>query len=124
MLGAAGAQRVSRRDCNVNIANYRVGSMNLLVCPPVKFHGPHNGAAPLPILSHSLRDDVRRSLGNTGYRCLDRVHSHSENGVTVLTGSVKSFYLKQQAQEAAKRTPGVVRVINRVVVRSECPINA
>lgn len=39
-----------------------------------------------------------------------------ERGVLRLRGQVSSFHLKQLAQEAVKRTEGVVKVVNEVNV--------
>ena len=45
------------------------------------------------------------------------VYSEFHDGVLRLSGCLPSFYLKQQVQALAHRTPGVTRVVNRIDVR-------
>lgn len=45
------------------------------------------------------------------------VYSEFHDGVLRLSGCLPSFYLKQQVQALAHRTPGVTRVVNRINVR-------
>lgn len=45
------------------------------------------------------------------------VSSEFHDGVLRLSGCLPSFYLKQQVQALAHRTPGVTRVVNRIDVR-------
>jgi hypothetical protein len=45
------------------------------------------------------------------------VYSEFHDGVLRLSGCLPSFYLKQQVQALAHRTPGVTRVVNRIEVR-------
>lgn len=45
------------------------------------------------------------------------VYSEFHDGVLRLSGCLPSFYLKQQVQALAHRTPGVSRVVNRIDVR-------
>lgn len=68
------------------------------------------------IVEHPLLEVVRRSLRQTGYMELRNLGvTVSENGVT-LYGCVPSYHLKQLAQAAATRVPGIDCFINAVEV--------
>lgn len=73
----------------------------------------------------SLRNDaelrcvgeiVAARLRRSGYPFLWGVNCKCNSGEVVLTGTVPTFYLKQVAQELARRTAGVIRVDNRLQV--------
>lgn len=91
----------------------------------VLLHAAHETDSPsVPVAStHRLsqlpRNDVSEALSKTGYYWLGKLTCHCIDGVTVISGSVPSYYLKQVAQETAKRTPGVIQVVNCVEVRSD-----
>lgn len=69
-------------------------------------------------LSNELVNNVRASLGRLSYQQLNDVDCSvdGENNVT-LTGSLKSYYLKQIAQAIAIKVPGVGQVNNQILVR-------
>jgi osmotically-inducible protein OsmY len=63
-----------------------------------------------------IADRVRRSFTALHYPELKQITCAAEDGMIVLGGSVRSFYLKQVAQEVARRVPGVRQVDNTVRV--------
>jgi osmotically-inducible protein OsmY len=63
-----------------------------------------------------LLDAIRQSLRSSPYRELQRLEISMRDRIVVLTGSVRSFYLKQVAQTAVLRVPGVGRIRNDLQV--------
>ena len=55
-------------------------------------------------------------IANSPYRELQRISCATDNGVLVLNGQVSSFYLKQVAQEIARKAEGVHAIANRLEV--------
>ncbi len=56
-------------------------------------------------------------LAESPYRELQQVSCATDNGVLVLQGRVSSFYLKQVAQEMARKADGVAAIANRLEVQ-------
>lgn len=78
-----------------------------------------DGVAPAPmesIVEHPLISTVRRSLRQTGYLELRNLHVTVNVNCVTLDGRVPSYFLKQLAQSAATRVPGIDRLINAVEV--------
>jgi osmotically-inducible protein OsmY len=63
-----------------------------------------------------LTDAVRRELASTGYLELRDLRVNMMDDLAKLVGHVPSYYLKQLAQSAAKRVPGVAHVVNAIEV--------
>ncbi|MCA8997372.1 MAG: BON domain-containing protein [Planctomycetaceae bacterium] len=63
-----------------------------------------------------LAKRVERTLGETHYPSLSRLHVTEQEGTIVLAGHLRSFYLKQVAQTLVASVDGVRRVVNEVVV--------
>ncbi len=59
---------------------------------------------------------VAARLRRSGYPRLRGVKCEFQDGVTVLSGTVPTFHLKQLAQSLASHTPGVHQVDNRLSV--------
>lgn len=59
---------------------------------------------------------VAARLRRSGYPFLRAVKCEVDEGVTVLSGTVPTFHLKQLAQALASHTPGVRRIENRLHV--------
>jgi osmotically-inducible protein OsmY len=59
---------------------------------------------------------VVRSLRSSGYPDLFGLQCRCKDGVITLAGQVGSYYLKQLAQTAARRVPGVTSVDNQLLV--------
>jgi osmotically-inducible protein OsmY len=67
----------------------------------------------------SSTDVARRAkacLAKVSYVSVRRVHCEHTHDVLILCGRVASFYEKLLAQEAVRRVPGVLRVINKIEV--------
>jgi len=60
---------------------------------------------------------LRISFEQLGYQQLNNVDCQVEGNVLVLTGKLKSFYLKQVAQTVAMKIPGVASVRNQIEVQ-------
>lgn len=65
---------------------------------------------------HALLAAVRCALNATGYLPLRNLTLAVNGGSVKLDGQVSSYHLKQLAQTAVKRVPGVVTIINVVEV--------
>lgn len=66
--------------------------------------------------SLSLEDRVRISFDQLGYSQLNAVQCRADGDSMLLTGKLKSFYLKQVAQSVAIKIPGVRSVRNEIEV--------
>jgi hypothetical protein len=66
----------------------------------------------------ALAERVRRELLATGHLPLRNVDVKIDSGDVRLEGAVARYYLKQLAQSAALRVPGVARVVNAIEVIS------
>lgn len=62
---------------------------------------------------------VARALRQSCHPSLLHVRCEVRGGLAILRGRTPTHYLKQLAQEIARRTRGVSRVINQIVVRPE-----
>jgi osmotically-inducible protein OsmY len=65
-----------------------------------------------------IREGAESRLRSNGYLAMKNVSCDYENGILTLRGCVPSYFLKQMAQTAVARMPGVERVINDIVVIS------
>lgn len=59
---------------------------------------------------------VREAIRQSAHGGLSWVECELKEGMAILHGKVSSFYLKQMAQELAKKVDGVQLVVNRVEV--------
>lgn len=66
----------------------------------------------------SLEERIRACLATARRAALAHIDVAVDGGTVTLTGSVPSFYAKQQAQELVKRVPGVLHIVNQIVVKS------
>ena len=64
-----------------------------------------------------LEELLRIAYDQLGYQQLSKVHCKVEDNVLVLSGMLKSFYLKQIAQTVALNIPGVASVQNLIEVQ-------
>jgi osmotically-inducible protein OsmY len=75
---------------------------------------------PTGICHKSLGDDsaslVVERLRRSGYPFLRGIKCEDRDGITVLSGTVPTFHLKQIAQALASHTPGVRQIENRLQV--------
>ena len=60
---------------------------------------------------------LRISFDQLGYQQLNNIECEVDGGVLILSGKLKSFYLKQIAQTVAMKIPGVESVQNRIEVQ-------
>ena len=65
----------------------------------------------------SLVELLQISFDQLGYQQLNGVHCEVEGNVLILSGNLKSFYLKQIAQTVAVNIPGVASVRNLIEVQ-------
>jgi osmotically-inducible protein OsmY len=63
-----------------------------------------------------LEHIVQARLRTCGYAELDQICVTESYGTIRLSGTLKSFYLKQLAQEAARTVQGFSRLVNDIVV--------
>lgn len=63
-----------------------------------------------------LASDVQQSLQKLGYPQLNKVECRAEGKAVQLRGKLRSFYLKQMAQNVAAKVSGVERVHNGIQV--------
>jgi len=64
----------------------------------------------------TLSSQVKKAFELTGYQDLRDVACQSDGSTVILNGHVRSFYMKQTAQQVAMGIPGVRQVFNRVAV--------
>jgi len=64
----------------------------------------------------SLAEEAERVLGESAYADLRRLRCDCTDGVVCIRGRVPSYFLKQMAQTAVSRIPGVRRVVNQITV--------
>ncbi|TWU35726.1 BON domain protein [Novipirellula aureliae] len=70
-----------------------------------------------------IKQAVSAELASTQQGALKGVTCEYEHGMLQLRGNVHSYYLKQLAQEHARRVDGVTHVINSIrVVQNEKPV--
>lgn len=86
----------------------------------VMLNQSHRPIGTLPAASppDSRGAEVASRLAASGYPSLRNVHCQCRDGVMVLSGTVRSYYLKQMAQTVAGKTDGVGRVENQLEVRT------
>ena len=65
----------------------------------------------------SLEDRVRLSFEQMGYPQLNAIKCTADGDRMLLTGVLRSYYLKQVAQSVAVKIPGVREVRNEIEVR-------
>jgi len=68
--------------------------------------------APSTIAAEAAEQQLRRSA----YRSLHDIRCTMDAGTVVLRGCVPSFFMKQLAQEAVRKTEGVRAVVNELEV--------
>jgi hypothetical protein len=64
----------------------------------------------------AAEDHARGLLRQTPYAALRGVSCECHAGQLILRGRLPSFFLKQMAQSAVARVPGVERVVNHIEV--------
>jgi len=68
-------------------------------------------------VSHAKPEELaERCLRTHSYLALKSISCEYLNGVMILRGCVESYYLKQVAQAAVVRLPGVQRIDNQIQV--------
>jgi osmotically-inducible protein OsmY len=68
-----------------------------------------------------VEDRARKQLQGQPYRALKHVSCEYRDGALVLRGRLPSYFLKQMAQTAVARLPGVERIHNHIeVVTAVC----
>lgn len=72
-------------------------------------------------LDREIEQDAAHRLRHSGYAVLTGVTCQCNQGVLTLSGTMPSFYLKQMAQEIARRLVNVDRVVNRIKVSTAGP---
>ena len=63
-----------------------------------------------------LKTRVEAALERGGYCGLNELDVHAHEGIVLLTGKTKAYYLKQLAQSIAMKVPGVGILENRIEV--------
>lgn len=63
-----------------------------------------------------VADAARRRLRQSGYPALHEIECQHHEGIVFLRGRVRSYYLKQVAQEAIRCVAGVEQIINDIEV--------
>ena len=86
-------------------------SQQLNLVKPVRRPGWHGAA-----LEQQIEESVTRRLVETTMIFRANIHCDFHEGVLVLRGSVRSYYLKQLAQTTAARVDGVEEVVNWIQV--------
>jgi osmotically-inducible protein OsmY len=61
---------------------------------------------------------VESQLRRNSYVALKNISCAFQDGVVTLRGCLPSYYLKQMAQTAVARVPGVDRIVNQIDVVS------
>ena len=69
--------------------------------------------------SDRIKRDVRDNLASSQHSELSRIGCEYQHGILQLLGEVNSYYLKQLAQEHARRVDGVTHLINSIHVVDE-----
>jgi hypothetical protein len=72
-----------------------------------------------PTRSQTIARDIVCALCGHGYAQLRMVRFRLDGGHVVLSGRVRSFYMKQVAQTVVMKVPGVVQLCNEMVVIDE-----
>lgn len=67
-------------------------------------------------VAFSRQEAVEHALGHAGYPELQQIDVWDIGGCIELTGTVRTYYMKQLAQTAALAVPGVTEVKNEVLV--------
>ena len=65
----------------------------------------------------SLVELLQISFNQLGYQQLNNIQCEVDGNVMILSGKLKSFYLKQIAQTVAIKIPGVASVLNKIEVQ-------
>ncbi len=69
----------------------------------------------------SVVEEVRSQLRGNPYQAVKQVSCEYRDGTLILRGRLPSYYLKQVAQTAVARVPGVERVVNHIEVENALP---
>jgi hypothetical protein len=68
-----------------------------------------------------VEEHARELLQGQPYRALRHVSCEYRDGTLILRGRLPSYFLKQMAQAAVARVPGVERILNHIeVVTAVC----
>ncbi len=79
-------------------------------------HAAHQSAEPPASGTSSLVSAVRCQLASSSHRDIRALQCDDVGGAVQISGQVKSYYLKQLAQESVRDVEGVSRVVNLVEV--------
>ncbi|NND98477.1 MAG: BON domain-containing protein [Pirellulaceae bacterium] len=71
---------------------------------------------PHPIVADVIEHDAERLLRESPYNELHQIRCVRRHGVTVLKGTVDSYFLKQLAQETIRGTNGITKINNNIFV--------
>lgn len=76
----------------------------------------------LEIPANSLLEATKvcQAILSSPYRCLRIVRCELENETIILRGTVTTFYLKQLAQEIARKSSALLLVRNEITVSDHC----
>ena len=69
-------------------------------------------------LDQNMRRQIVNFLRHRGIRNLHRVEINVAGGTVVLQGRVNSFYEKQLCLNCSQRIPGVLKIIDKLEVKS------
>ncbi|QDS91771.1 BON domain protein [Roseimaritima multifibrata] len=63
-----------------------------------------------------IRTEVEQELANTNRAPLRHIRCDYRHGILYLMGQVDTYFLKQLAQEHARRVDGVTHIVNNIFV--------
>jgi osmotically-inducible protein OsmY len=91
---------------------------NFAICSvPIRTSGALEVLNPGADSDHRLAEQVLKAILQTGYVRMRHIRITAESGTIKLSGEVRSYYLKQLAQQKAMSVDGVQRIANELQVR-------
>ncbi len=79
-----------------------------------------NNETPHMMTEAKSREAVEQALASSGYAELENIKCGIKSGQVELCGNVRSYHLKQLAQQAALKVLHPASVLNSIHVGSEC----